>query len=222
MGRSLQKGRSVIALAPSPNSSAPRPPGKLNWPARFLLLLPLIRRIARHAFRGLPGDQRQEALQEVVANCFVAYARLVERGKEEVGYATPLARYAVAQYRSGRRVGNSVNIHDVTGPLCQQRNDVVVETLFPRTEEGRWEELVVEDKRSTPADIATTRLDFKAWLRRLDRPKRAAARLLADGAATSDAAKRLRVSPSRISQLRRELMEDWEEFQSEALEPTAS
>ena len=213
----------MIALAPSPNSSAPRPPsGQPDWPARFLLLLPLIRRIARHAFRGMPGDQREEALQEVVANCFVAYARLVERGKEEVAFATPLARYAVAQYRAGRRVGSSVNIHDVTGPLCQQRNDVVLETLFPRTEDGRWEELVVEDKRSTPADIATTRLDFRAWLRRLDRPKRTAAKLLAGGAATSEAARRLRLSPSRVSQIRRELQEDWAEFQGESLELAAA
>ena len=212
----------MIAFAPSPNSSTPRPPGKLDWPARFLLLLPLIRRIARHAFRGMPGDDREEAVQEVIANCYVAYARLVERGREYVAYATPLGRYAVAQYRAGRRIGSSVNIHDVTGPLCQQRNDVFLETLFPRTEDGRWEELVVEDKRSTPADIATTRLDFKAWLRRLDRPKRTAAKLLAGGAATSDAAKRLRLSPSRISQLRRQLKEDWAAFQGESLELAAA
>ena len=213
----------MIALAPSPNSSAPRPPGgKPDWPARFLLLLPLIRRIARHAFRGMPGDEREEAMQEVIANCYVAYARLVERGKEDVAYATPLARYAVAQYRAGRRVGSQLNVHDPASPYCQQQNDVVLESLFRLTDSGRWEELVVEDKRSTPADIATTRLDFKAWLRRLDRPKRTAAKLLAGGAATSEAAKRLRLSPSRVSQLRRELQEDWAAFQGESLELAAA
>ena len=206
----------MIALAPSSNSSTPRPPSSPpDWPARFLLLLPLIRRIARHAFRGMSGDQRQEALQEVVANCFVAYARLVERGKEGVAFATPLARYAVAQYRAGRRVGSQLNLHDLASPYCQKQNDVAVESLFSKTDSGRWEELVVEDKRSTPADIATTRLDFKAWLRRLDRSKRTAAKLLAGGAATSEAAKRLRLSAARVSQLRRELKDDWATFQGE-------
>ena len=211
----------MIALAPSPNSSAPRPPGRLDWPARFLLLLPLIRRIARHAFRGMPGDEREEAVQEVVANCFVAYARLVERGKEDVAYATPLARYAIAQYRAGRRVGSQLNRSDLTSAYCQYHHDLVLESLFHRDDSGQWEELVVEDKRSTPADVAAMRLDFKAWLRRLDRPKRTAAKLLASGAATSEAAKQLRLSSARVSQLRRELKDDWAVFQGEPLPEAA-
>lgn len=36
--------------------------------------------------------------------------------------------------------------------------------------------------------------------------------------ATSEAAKRLRLSSSRVSQLRRELKEDWAKFQGESLE----
>ena len=213
----------MIALAPSPKSQAPRPPsGNPDWPARFVLLLPLIHKIARHAFRGMADDEREEAMQEVIANCYVAYVRLVERGKEHVAYATPLTRYAVAQYRAGRRIGGQLNVHDPASPYCRQQNDLVMESLFRQTDSGRWEELVVEDKRSTSADIATTRLDFKAWLRRLDRPKRTAARLLAGGAATSEAARRLRLSSGRVSQLRRELMEDWAEFQGEPLQRAAA
>ena len=188
----------------------------------FCLLLPLIRRIARHAFRRLSREQREDAVQEVIASSYVAFARLVERGKEDVAFATPLARYAVAQFRAGRRVGSRLNLHDLSSPYCEQRNNVALESLFWLTDSGRWQEILVEDRRSTPAAVAATRLDFKAWLRRLDRTKRAAAKLLADGAATSDAAKRLRLSPSRISQLRRELKANWEEFQGEGLEPAAA
>jgi hypothetical protein len=150
-----------------------------------------------------------------VANTYVAFARLVARGKEGVAYATPLARYAIAQYRAGRRVGSNLNLHDLTSPYCQQQNDIVVESLFRQTEGGRWEALIVEDRTSTPAAIATTRIDFRAWLKRLDRPKRIVAKLLAGGAATSETARRLRLSQARISQLRRELKEDWAAFQGE-------
>lgn len=41
--------------------------------------------------------------------------------------------------------------------------------------------IMVEDRRNTPAGVAATRIDFKSWLRRLDRRKRAAAKLLASG-----------------------------------------
>ena len=91
---------------------------------------------------------------------------------------------------------------------------------------GNWrEEHQLDDttlrQRSTPADIAAMRVDFAAWLRQLERRKRAAAKLLASGAATCEAAAQLRLSPARISQLRRELKTDWARFQGELLEVTA-
>jgi hypothetical protein len=166
----------------------------------------------------LPPDHREEAVQEVIASCFVSYVRLVQRGRQQIAFASPLAHFAVRQYRAGRRIGSSANRYDVTSAYCQQRSDVAVECLFTRSSEGCWEELVVEDKRSTPADIAVTRIDFAAWLKQLDRKRRRAAKLLAGGAATCEAAAQLRVSPARISQLRQELRQDWCSFQGEATE----
>lgn len=213
----------MIALAPVPRSKTPRPPSsQADWPGRFLLLLPLIRKVARHAFRRLNSEQRDDAVQEVIASAYVAFARLVQRGREDVAFATPLARYAIAQYRSGRRVGSQLNVHDVSSPYCEMRNNIVLESLHWQTDSGNWREVLVEDRRSTPADIAATRLDFRAWLRRLDRPKRAAAKLLAEGTSTMEVAKKLGLSPSRISQLRAELKDDWAEFQGEKLAATAA
>src|SRR6187401_2347761 len=103
----------MIALAPIPNCPAPVPPGRPESSTHFLTMLPQIRRVARHAFRRMARDCREDAIQEVIANCFVAYARLVERGREQYAFATPLARFAVRHYRDGRRVGSSANCHDV-------------------------------------------------------------------------------------------------------------
>ena len=206
----------MIAIAsanPSTRLRARR--GRHAWSDRFLEMLPGIRRIARFCFRQLARDEREEAIGEAVANAYVAFCRLVERGKADIAYPTPLGRYAVAQVRAGRRVGASLNLYDVTSAYCQQKQEVVLETLSPWQEDGRWQEILVEDRHSTPADIATTRIDFRAWLRRLDRRRRAAARLLAGGASTSEAAKELGVSPARVSQLRSELRQSWQEFQSE-------
>lgn len=209
----------MIALAPAPPSSTRRAPRHSNaqntWQNRFLQLLPKIRLIARCAFRKLPADEREDAVEEVIASTFVAYARLVERGKDSIAYAWPLGRYAVAQYRAGRRVGSRLDVHDVMAPYCQKRYGLVSRSFSFCPESGQWEELAVEDRRATPADVAACRLDFRAWLRGLDRTKRTAAKLLAGGATTTDAAKQLGLSQGRVSQLRQELKEAWQQFQGE-------
>ena len=78
-----------------------------------------------------------------------------------------------------------------------------------------WKEVLVEDKHAGPADTAASRLDFADWLRLLPRRSRRIAETLAKGETTKTTAKRFRVSPGRISQLRRELQQDWDDFQGE-------
>ena len=173
---------------------------QVRWQDGFLALLPAIQRHLRYAFRRLPYVERCEAIQEAVANALVAYRRLVQLGRQSLAYATPLAQYAVKQVRDGRQVAGRRNVQDVLSSYCQRRKKVVVETLTTRHQRtGRWQELVVEDRRSSPADIAALRLDFQAWLHSLAPQKRAITESLAGGESTQQAAKLFRVSASRIS-----------------------
>ena len=136
--------------------------------APFLAMLPAIRRAAQITFRKVRPELRDELIEEVVANCFVAYARLVERGQAGRAAPSPLARFAIAQVRTGRRVGNRLRIRDVLSNYAQFNNGFQVERLDSFDEEEEcWQEVVVEDKRATPADIAACRIDFAEWLRRL-------------------------------------------------------
>ena len=184
--------------------------------ARFESMLPAIERHARVAFREFNAEQREELTAEVVANVFLAFRRLCERNKAGQAYPTVLANYAIRQVRQGRRVGTRMNVRDVTSPYCQRRKGVRVRRLRARYwRDDRWQDLVVEDKRSTPAEIAVMRIDFRAWLASLSSPKRRLANLLAQGEATSSAARVCGVQPSRISQLRRELEASWHVFQGE-------
>ena len=137
---------------------------------------------------------------------FVSYVRLIERGKAELAFAGPLARYAACQYLRGRRVGSRMNGDDVTSHYCRQKKGLSLEQLDHIDDStGEWEQLVVEDRRSTPANIAATRLDFRAWLESLPERTRHVAETLATGEATSHVARMFGCSASRISQLRREL-----------------
>lgn len=183
------------------------------WHASFLTLLPAIVRYASIAFGNLKPEAREEAVQEAVCNTLVAYHRLVELGKADLAYASVLARYAVAQVRSGRQVGGRLNGQDVLSPYASIRSGISVHRLdrFDRDEDG-WQEIVVEDRQAGPADVAACRIDVADWLGTLSRRKRKIATTLASGETTKAAAKRHKVSAGRVSQIRRELAESWRRF----------
>ena len=198
----------------------PRDDSVPRWHQPFLKMLPAIQRQARLAFRHLDAEARAEMVEEVVANAFVAFVRLVENGKADLAYATPLASFGIKQARAGRRVGTKSNINDVSSPYAQAARRIHVERLDLQNEEtGQWREVLLEDRRAGPAEIAASRLDFADWLRSLSRRNRNIATTLALGESTKETAKRFDVSSGRISQVRRELKESWEVFQGEAKPP---
>ena len=209
----------MIAIA-KPTSSKPSTP---VWHAGFLTMLPAIRRHAQIAFRHLDDEAHEEAVQEVICNACLAYHRLVELNKVDIAYPSVLAGYGVAQYRVGRRVGASLNICDVTSDYCRHRKGVQVENLdlFDR-EEMAWTEILVEDRHAGPAETAASRIDFSDWLGTLTARYRKIATTLATGESTTAAARKFNVSLGRVSQLRRELQEAWEEFTSERPVPAVA
>ena len=187
-----------------------------SWQEGFLRMLPKIEEHAQIAFRDLRGEAREEAVQEAVANAAVAYARLFELGKTDIAYPGVLGRFAVAQVRSGRKVGTRQNSKDVMSRIAQGRHSFAVERLdrYDR-QDGEWIEAVVEDQRTPVADQAAFRCDFPRWLGMQPRRERRIAELLAVGYGTSELAKRFRLSPGRISQLRRKLHGSWQQFHGE-------
>ncbi|MCY2987608.1 MAG: hypothetical protein NTY19_07055 [Planctomycetota bacterium] len=187
------------------------------WHAKFLEMMPAIKAHAKIAFRHLDPEAREEAIQEVVCNACCAFSRLVELGRTDLAYPSPLARYGVAQAKDGRKVGGHLNCKDVLSEHCQRRKHLTIERLDKfDAETDAWEEILVEDKHAGPADIAVSRLDFAAWLRTLPSRLRKIAKVLATGENTGAAARAFRVSPGRISQLRNELRTGWLRFRGDA------
>ena len=83
----------------------------------------------------------------------LSYGSGAELDKLELAYPTVLARYAVAQVNDGRKVGRKLNIRDVLSPYCQKRKDVTVERLDKfGTDEGCWQEALIEDRSTGPAE----------------------------------------------------------------------
>jgi DNA-binding NarL/FixJ family response regulator len=81
---------------------------------------------------------------------------------------------------------------------------------------------VVEDRHSGPAEVAGTRIDFRAWLEALPERTRRVAETLATGEATNQVARMFGCSASRVSQLRRELYDAWCVFTGEVAPVTSA
>ena len=161
---------------------------------RFLAMLPRIRRQALVAFRNRVRSA-QELAAEVVANAFCAYIQLVRRGKHDLAYPTPLAKFAIRQVRDGRRVGGRQNAQDILSPCASRLHGFTVERFDQRDPQtGSWNEQLVEDRRAGPAQTAAARLDLAAWLRTLSKRNRKIAKALSVGETTSDVAKQFGLS----------------------------
>ena len=208
---------SSIATA-CPASPVPR----RRWQKLFLAMLPAIIKHAKIAFRHVRGQDRQDKIQETVANALVAFRRLVQLKKTDLAYPSVLARFATAQVKDGRLVGGHMNCKNVSSPYCQRVKSIVMERLdhYDPTEQ-EWTEVVVEDKTAGPADIARTRIDFSDWLASLKRRDRRIAQFLANGESTRAAAKKFEISDGRVSQLRKELAASWKRFIGDEPGPAA-
>jgi hypothetical protein len=179
---------------------------------KFLEMLPRIRWQARMAFRLMQPEIKAELVAETVANAFSQFSRLVRAGRADLGYATPLANYAIRQVIAGRRVGSKSNNRDIASPAAKALGIVIQRLHALDPGRGAWREVLVEDRRATPADTAAARIDLAAWFRSLPPRNRRIAKTLAMGETANEVARRFNLSRARISQLRELLKTNWEKF----------
>lgn len=202
----------MIALAKPVRRRRSRP----RWHSGFLTMVPRIKQHARFAFRHLAAGAKEDAVTEIIASALVAYVRLHKQGRAALAYPTVLARYAVAQFHAGRRVGTRMNKDELLTRSAQRRNRFSVEEIFdydPDSEE--WVEAVIEDTRTCVADQAAFRIDFPAWLATHTPRNRLIAEALAVGHTPTELAKEYGLTAGRISQLRCQFYESWQRLHGE-------
>jgi hypothetical protein len=191
----------------------------------FLKLMPVVERHARVVFRSLPDVDREEAVAETVAAAFVAYRRLRERGIDPVHeFPSMMATFAVKYVRNGRHVGSRSTSKDVLSVRAQRRHGFRVQSLpmtFRRSQEELYgevrgqarldvfEERLVDNRQTPPADQAAFRIDFAEFVRSLSVRDQRLAEFLSVGHSNKAAAERFHLSPGRITQLRQGWCENW-------------
>ena len=184
---------------------------------QFLQMVPAITRYARLAFRNLQAHDREEAMSEVLCNAFCAFRRLTALGKQHLAFATPLARFAVAHFWAGRRVGSKLNSNDLASVVNQRQGGFCLKSLQSGlSEEGVFIEVLADNRLTPVPDQVAFRIDFPAWLRAQNRRERELVRLLAAGNSATEAARHFGMSGARVSQVRNRLRSSWQRFQGEA------
>ena len=138
-----------------------------------------------------------------------------------------LASYAARAVRCGRRVCGQEKGKDVMSSLAQQRHGFGVEALPAsllssfeerytaargQNQQDAFEERLRDNSQTPVPDQVCFRIDFPAWLTTLTARERRLVHDMANNERTLDLSRRFELSPARISQLRRELHNDWRRF----------
>jgi hypothetical protein len=187
--------------------------------ARFLTILPRIQAHAQIYFRHVAcRARRADCIAETVALSWRWFVGLAQKGKDATQFATVLASYAARAVRSGRRVCGQERAQDAMSSVAQQRHGFAVGKLpdMAMASANPLAEALADNTKTPPPDAAAFRVDFPAWTGTYSRRRRRMIHDLARGERTMDVARRFRLSPGRVSQLRRAFEEDWTTFCGEA------
>jgi hypothetical protein len=155
---------------------------------------------------------------------------LHERAKDPSNFLMAFTTYLARAVNCGRRLAGTAKAKDVLNPRTQKRRGFKVEYLPTCIRSGQehlyasplgqelQDELEerLQDNTITPVfDQVQFRLDFRAWLKTLTPRERRMVRGMMRNERTMDLSKKFEVSPGRISQMRRELHDDWLRFLGE-------
>ena len=129
-----------------------------------------------------------------------------------------IAAFAVKAVKCGRRVAGMSKAKDAMNYVAQRRHGFAVEQL-PDDCSGQDQltEALADNTVTPPPDAAAFRVDFPRWLETLSLRDRRLAEQLMLGERAHETAERFGLSRARVSQVRRELHEDYARFHGETV-----
>lgn len=187
--------------------------------AEFLTIVPRIEQHGQVQFRNVKcPTAKEECIAEMIAMSWKWFVRLKRKGKNPSAFVSAIATFAARAVRSGRRLCGQEKAKDVLSPRAQKTKGFAVCKLpdFSTLSSNPLTDALTDNTITPPDQQAAFRCDFPAWLASLGDTKRSVAEDLMMGERTTDVAGRHRLSPARISQLRRELRDSWDRLGEQA------
>jgi hypothetical protein len=219
-----------------PNRYPPEAQPANDLHLRFLVLLPQILTHARITFSFIPcPHQRDDKVQESVALAWKWFLRLTERGKNVNDFIITFCRLVVRAVKAGRQVCGMYRSKDILNPLAQRRFRFQVERL-PQSircsadspshpNEGHQQDALAErlqDNTITPVpDQVIFRIDWPQFFQTLSPRDRGLTHFLGMGHSNKMAARKFKLSPGRVTQLRQQWCRQWRIFQGDVADKPA-
>jgi hypothetical protein len=97
-------------------------------------------------------------------------------------------------------------------PPVRQSHETLYGTVRGQQIQDDIEERLADNTMTPVPEQAAFRLDFPAWLKTLTARERQIVRAMSVNERTKELSRRFKVTPGRISQLRREFSDDWRRF----------
>lgn len=183
--------------------------------ARFLSILGRIKTHLRIYFRNVVCQfKRADLVSEGIALAWKWFLRLAEKGKDACRFPSVLATYAGKAVKSGRRVCGQLKPKDVLSERAQQLKGFNVGKLpdFSTLSDNPLQDALADNTQTPPDEAAAFRIDFPSWRRSHSHRNRRIIDDMMVGERTQHLARKHRLSPARVSQLRREFKEDWDHY----------
>lgn len=179
-------------------------------------MMPEIRRYLRILLWRITRnrDEREEAIQDCVANICKQFARLCVQQKQEQATPSTLAKYAFRHWIAGRNVCGTSQKYN-----ANRRGDAVP-TFEPLPEFDSVAEdscgVIVDNTRFAPADVACFRIDYNDWNHSLSDQDKSILSLLADGHRPCEVKRILRIPAWQVYETRERLSDSWDAFHEQA------
>jgi hypothetical protein len=191
-------------------------------------VLPRVEQHGRVYFRHVKcPDRKEELLAEMGGLAWKWFVGLVQKDKNVLDFVSALANYAARAVNSGRRVCGHERKRDVLSPVAQRLHNFAIEALPQATSTSHeclyasphgqerldaFEERLRDNTLTPVPDQVVFRIDFPLWrCTRTERDRRVIDALMA-GWRTKDVSQKFGLSPGRVSQLRRDFLEDWRRY----------
>lgn len=179
--------------------------------------LPVIADRFKFRFRNLAPEARAEATQDATALAWQSFSRAAEAGTTWDGVATDRTGCAtptrIAEFAAGHQVAGrgflGVCVTDPLSPACQQLGRAALQRLHGSRLGDEPCDLVpaalVTRAHADPASRARAQVDWRMIAARCSLRARQVLALLVRGWKPSEIARRLGVSPGRVTQIKSEI-----------------
>jgi len=189
-------------------------PSVPTFDSLYAKMLPHFKYFARHHVKrkGKRGDFN-DVIQDLAGFALQMYNSLIRRGKGADVFYTPLMKYAIMRYRSGRRFVGS-NTKDILADQTQilGKSETCQLSQFDE-EQDTWD--FMTDRKGRVLDAVQFKIDYEAWHNTLSPRDQSIVTDLSYGYTTNEVSRRYGVSAGLISQYRKRYHKDWNDFISD-------